>query len=91
MLAGTAVDLTVNQAQPQVYYPPSKLSVVVPLNASHVRILLTLSSGDVQEVYSGVLNTGTYRIALSCAESGVHTVAIYMDGVLMEQQDIDFE
>ncbi|MBR2699277.1 MAG: protein kinase [Clostridia bacterium] len=91
VLAGTTVDLTVNQAQPQVYYPTSKLSVVVPLNASQVRIQLTLSSGDVQEVYSGALNTGTYRIALSCAESGVHTVSIYMDGVLMEQQDIDFE
>ena len=91
VLAGTSVDLTVNQQQPQVFYPASKLSVVVPLNASQVRILITLSSGDAQEVYQGALNTGTYRIALSCAESGIHTVSIYMDGVLMEQQDIDFE
>ena len=91
VLAGATVDLTVNQAQPRVYYPPSKLSVVVPLNLSQVRIQLTMASGEAQEVYQGTLNTGTYRIALSCAESGMHTVSIYMDGVLMEQQDIDFE
>ena len=53
--------------------------------------VLLLSSGETQEVYQGVLKTGTYRIALSCAESGVHAVSIYMDGVLMERQDIDFE
>lgn len=91
VLAGIAVDLTVNQAQPQVYYPASKLSVVVPLNQTQVRVLLALSSGESQEVYQGTLNTGTYRIAMSCAEAGVHAVSIYMDGVLMEQQEIDFE
>ena len=91
VLAGIAVDLTVNQAQPQVYYPASKLSVVVPLNQTQVRVLLALSSGESQEVYQGTLNTGTYRIAMSCAEAGVHAVSIYMDGVLMERQEIDFE
>ena len=91
VMAGTQVDLTVNQQQPQVYYPTSKLSVVVPLNMSQVRIQIELSSGNMQEVYQGTLNTGTYRIALACAEPGKHTVRITMDGVLMEQQEIEFE
>ena len=91
VLAGTIVDLTVNQEQPRVYYPASKLSVVVPLNDTQVRVQLMLSTGEIQEVYQGTLNTGTYRIALSCVESGAHAVSIYMDGVLMEQQEMDFE
>ena len=91
VMAGTTVDLTVNQQQPQVYYPVSKLSVVVPLNMSQVRIQIQLLSGSMQEVYQGILNTGTYRIALTCAEPGRHTVLITMDGVLMETQEIDFQ
>ena len=91
VMAGTPVDLTVNQAQPRVYYPVSKLSVVVPLNMSQVSIQIQLASGSVQEVYQGTLNTGTYRIALACAEPGRHIVTITMDGVLMESQEIEFE
>ena len=91
VLAGTSVDLTVSQAREAVYYPASKLSVVVPLNGSAVRVQLKLDSGGLQELYSGTLNAGTYRIALSCQEPGVHSVYIVMDGVLMETIDIDFE
>ena len=91
LLAGEQVDLTVNQAREALYYPSSKLSVVVPLNGSSVQLMMIAPSGDTQEVYHGVLNTGTYRIALSSAEAGQHTVNIYMDGVLMESQQINFE
>ena len=91
VLTGTTVDITVNQARDVLYYPASKLSVVVPLNGSSVRLVLTAPSGSAQEVYQGVLNAGTYRISLSSAESGSHTVEIYMDGVLMESQTIRFE
>ena len=90
VLAGTVVDLTVNQTQAPTYYPVSKLSVVVPLNASSVRLTLQTPSGATQEVYQGVLNAGTYRFALSSAEPGDHTVSITMDGVLMEKQTIHF-
>ena len=91
VLAGTVVDLTVNQQQAPVYYPVSKLSVVVPLNASGVVLTLSSPSGSMQEIYRGVLNAGTYRFALSSAEAGDHIVTITMDGVLMEQQTIHFE
>lgn len=91
VLAGAVVDLTINQQQPVMYYPSSKLSVVVPLSGTQVRVQIRLDSGDMQEVYQGVLNTGTYRIALSCAEPGPHAVYIYMDGVMMEEQNISFE
>ena len=90
VLAGTPVDITVNQQQPELYYPVSKLSVVVPLNGSQVRIQIGLSSGETREVYQGTLNTGTYRIALPCEEAGTHPVTIFMDGVQMEVQEIEF-
>lgn len=91
VLAGTAVDITVNRAQELLYYPPSKFSIVVPLNGSAVQLMMTAPSGEIREVYQGVLNAGTYRISLSSAEPGAHTVEIYMDGVLMERQTINFE
>jgi len=91
VLAGTTVDLTINQSQPAMYYPASKLSVVVPLNGTQVRVQIRLANGDTQDVYQGILNTGTYRVALSCAEPGTHAVDITMDGVLMDEQNITFE
>ncbi len=91
LLAGAVVDVTVSQPQPAQYYPSSKLSVVVPLNGSSVQLVMHSPSEDVEEVYHGVLNAGTYRIALSSDEPGTHTVNIYMDGVLMESQQVNFE
>ena len=90
-MAGTAVDITVNQSQAIGCYPASKLSVVVPLDGSNVQLVMVAPSGETQEAYHGVLNAGTYRIALSSAEEGEHTVNIYMDGVLMESQKVMFE
>ena len=91
VLAGTVVDLTINQYQPRVYYPTSKLSVVVPLNGSNVRLVMTTPSGERREVYTGLLNAGTYRIALSSDQAGSHEIEIEMDGVPMERQTIVFE
>lgn len=91
LLAGAVVDITVNQARPVLYYPISKLSVVVPLNGSDVQLALIAPSGNVREVYHGVLNAGTYRIALDSEEPGRHTVNITMDGVLMESRTVNFE
>ena len=91
VLAGARVDLTLNRQQPVMYYPASKLSIVVPLNGSQVRLQIRLDDGELQEIYQGILNTGTYRIALSCAEPGNHMVYIYMDGVLMEEEELAFE
>jgi len=42
-------------------------------------------------VYHGVLNAGTYRIALDSEEPGQHTVNITMDGVRMESRTVSFE
>ncbi len=91
LMAGAVVDITVSQPREALYYPSSKLSVVVPLNGSGVRLVMTAPSGEAQEVYHGVLDAGTYRIALSSGEAGPHTVEIYMDGVLMETQTVRFE
>ncbi len=91
LMVGTTVDITICQGQETLYYPASKLSVVVPLNGSDVLLTMTAPSGQVQEVYHGVLNAGTYRIALSSPESGDHTVQITMDDVEMETQTVSFE
>ncbi len=91
LLAGDVVDITVNQARKVLYYPISKLSVVVPLNGSNVQLVMVAPSGAAREVYHGVLNAGTYRIALDSEETGQHTVNITMDGVLMESRTVNFE
>ena len=90
-MAGTTVDITVNQSHQTLCYPTSKLSVVVPLNGSSVQIMMVSPSGATQEAYHGELNAGTYRFELSDAEAGEHIVNILMDGVLMESQSVRFE
>ena len=80
-----------NRAASAAHYPPSKLSVVVPLNGSTVVLSVTTPSGNTQEISLGVLNAGTYRIALDSGEAGEHTVNITMDGVLMESRTVNFE
>ena len=91
LMMGATVDVVVCPAQEMLYYPASKLSVVVPLNGSDVLLTMTAPSGLSQEVYHGVLNAGTYRLALPSAEPGEHTVQITMDGVEMETQTVQFE
>ena len=91
LLTGATVDITVNQARQTLHYPISKLSVVVPLNGSDVQLVMVAPSGNIREVYHGVLNAGTYRIALDSEEAGEHTVSITMDGVLMESRTVNFE
>ncbi len=91
VLAGTAVDITVNRSRGSACYPPSKLSVVVPLNGSEVVLSVTTPSGSTQEISLGTLNAGTYRVALSSPEAGEHQVSIIIDGVVIERQRVDFE
>ncbi|MBR6220942.1 MAG: protein kinase [Clostridia bacterium] len=90
-MAGTTVDITVNQSHQTMCWPTSKLSVVVPLNGSDVQIMMVSPSGATQEAYRGELNAGTYRFELTDAEAGEHIVNILMDGVLMESQSVRFE
>ena len=91
LMAGATVDIAVSARRETLRYPASKLSVVVPLNGSGVQLMMIAPSGQRHEVYHGVLNAGTYRIALSSEEAGEHTVEIYMDGILMESQVVAFE
>ena len=91
VLAGTAVDITVNRPRGTACYPASKLSVVVPLNNSGVVLSVTTPSGSTQEISLGTLNAGTYRIALSSPEAGEHQVSVIIDGVIIERRRVDFE
>lgn len=90
VLAGTVVNLTINQEQPRVFYPDSRFTVVVPLDNTYVEIVLEAPSGSVVTGFEGFLNSGSHRITLSGTEMGTHTANVYMDGVLMERQNIVF-
>ena len=91
VLTGTAVDLTLCRAQEKKYAPDAPLTLVVPLNNLRVAVNLVAPSGVSLEVYSEVLAQGTHSISLTSAESGVHQVYIYMDDVLFESMQVEFE
>ena len=90
VLTGTAVDLTICRAQEKKYAPDAELTLVVPLNNLRVTVNLVAPSGVSLEVYREVLPKGTHAIGLSSSESGVHQIYIYMDDVLYESMQLDF-
>ena len=90
VLTGTAVDLTICRAQEKKYAPDAELTLVVPLNNLRVTVNLVAPSGVSLEVYREVLPEGTHAIGLSSSESGVHQIYIYMDDVLYESMQLDF-
>ena len=91
VLVGTAVDLTVCKPQEVRYAPDSELSIVAPLDGLTVRIELLAPSGQQTVVYQSVLDQGTHRVKLNSAEQGVHTAYVYLDDVLYERLELDFE
>ena len=91
VLVGTTVDLTICRVQELRYAPDNDLSIVVPLNEIAVRIEIITPSGQRVEAYNGVLAAGDHRISLNSLERGIHTANIYMDDVLFESLQLDFE
>ena len=91
VLVGTAVDVVICRVQEIRYSPDSDLTLVVPLNHLPVRIEVITPSGQVVTAYGGTLEAGSHRISLSSLERGLHTAYIYMDNVLFESLQLDFE
>ena len=91
VLAGTAVDLTICRPQEVRYAPDTALSIVVPLNQLEVRIELTTPSGQNAKAYAAVLPQGTHHLNLNSTEQGMHNVYIYLNDVLFESMQINFE
>ena len=91
VLAGTQVDITVCGAQEMWYAPSSALSLMVPLNDLNVVIELITPSGQSVNAFSETLAAGTHRIEMRSAEAGIHKVYIYMNDVLMESLQLNFE
>ena len=91
VLAGTAVDLTICRPQEIRYAPDTALSIVVPLNALDVRIELSTPSGGSVEGFRGVLPQGTHQVNLNSTEQGLHNVYIYLNNVLFESLQLNFE
>ena len=64
---------------------------MAPLDNTQVYITITSPTGVITTAYSGAFNQGTHSIPMSSAESGVHRVMVYIDGVLLEEMQLTFE
>ena len=91
VLVGTAVDLTICREQAVSFAPIAPLTVVVPLEKLEITIDLVSPSGQNYEAYRGVLEKGSHSVSLSSPEIGLHTAYIYLDDVLFESMQLDFE
>ena len=91
VLTGTAVDLTLCRTQEIRYSPDAPLTLVVPLNNLRVSVNLITPSGASMEVYREVLPEGTHAISLTSTEQGLHQLYIYMDDVLYESMQLEFD
>jgi len=85
------VDLTICRPQEIRYAPDTALTLVVPLNNLEVRIDLSAPTGETTEVYRSVLGRGTHQVNLNSTQKGMHTVYIYLEDVLYESLQLDFE
>ncbi len=91
VLVNTAVDLTLCREQSISYAPVAPLTLVVPLDKLDVRVELVAPSGQRSEVYAAALDRGTHSVELRSGEQGLHSACIYLDGVLFETIQLDFE
>lgn len=91
VLAGTAVDLTICRPQEVRYAPDTALSIVVPLNQLDVRIELASPSGQNVLAFASTLPQGTHQLMLNSQEQGMHNVYIYLNDVLFESMQLNFE
>jgi len=91
VLVGTAVDFTVCRPQEIRYAPDTELTLVVPLDRLLVRIDLVTPSGQALEAYNNTLDAGTHRVHLNSTQQGLHAVYIYLDNILYESLQLDFE
>ena len=91
VMVGTEVDLVLCKPQQLWYAPSSALSLVVPLNGLNVVIDMVTPSGQSIELFSETLAAGTHSVEMHSQETGIHKVYIYMDNVLMESMQLNFE
>ena len=91
VLVGTAVDLTICREQSLSYAPVAPLTLVVPLDRIEVRVELVTPSGVRSEAYARELEKGSHSVELKSGEAGTHAVYIYLDDVLFETIQLDFE
>lgn len=91
VLTGSTVDLTICRPQQVRYSPDTALTLVVPLNNLEVVIQLVTPSKQSVEAYRGQMVAGTHQVNLTSSEPGMHAVYVYMNGVLFESMQLDFE
>ena len=91
VLVDTPVDITVCQTRSMLYMPAQPVMLVVPLDNVRVAVKCTTPSGVSIEAMNQRLTKGTHYAEISSSESGLHTVEIFMDDVLMETLELYFE
>jgi serine/threonine-protein kinase len=91
VLSGTSVDMTICRPQEIRYAPDTALTLVVPLNNLQMRVDLVLPSGETVEAYNSILRQGTHSVHMNSTQKGMHTVYIYLEDVLFESLQLDFE
>jgi len=91
VLVSTPIDLTVSQRCGAVYYPGSVFTVAVPLENLQAEVTLITPSGSEVTAYNNVLGVGTHQVELASTEPGLHTVRVYLDGVLMDSTEVMFD
>lgn len=91
VLSGTTVDLTICRPQEIQYTPDTALTLVVPLNNLEARVELVAPSGETTVAFRDTLSQGTHQVKLSSAQKGRHRVDIYLENVLFESLQLDFE
>ncbi len=92
-LVGESVDITISQVIPESYYAEVNVTVRVEKSGDEILCMLTDASGNTREVYRDTANTGeqTIKLKLDSYVQGVHTLSIYMQDELIDEQSVVFE
>lgn len=90
-LMGEAIDVTVCVQPPTLCRACTTVVVQVPAKGVEAVCTLVESTGE-REVYRQILEEGRQEIylELDSLESGVHAVRLYLDGVQVDEKEIDF-
>lgn len=91
VLAGSSIDLTISSRSEEIFYPNTKFIVAVPLENLQAEVTLVTPSGKEVDAFSGILPAGAHAVDLSSDERGLHTVRVYLDGVLMDSAEVMFD
>lgn len=88
-LRGSEVDITIVLPNPTIFY--AEYAMYAPLTMN-VRIVQICEDGTEKEVFREDVEANTHlKIPLSSDHEGLHTIQVYIDGVLDSTEVVEFE